>query len=54
MEKVSILKTEASVHVLISHLSQQLNICMVSDNLQSTFTCIISFDLIEKKVQYYS
>lgn len=49
MKIVNILKPGASAHVLISHLSQQLNICMASDNLQRTFTCIISFDLTEKK-----
>lgn len=53
MNKVNILKPGASAHVLISHLSQQLNICMAADNLQRTFTCIISFDLTEKKVQHY-
>lgn len=50
--KVNILKTEASVHVLIGYLSQQFNMCMASDNLQRTFTSIISFDLTEKKVHY--
>lgn len=39
MAKVIILKTDASVHVLIGYLSQQLNICMASDNLQRTFAC---------------
>lgn len=48
MEKVNILKTETSVHTLISNLSQQLNICMASDNLQRMLACIISFDLRKK------